>query len=230
MPTNRIDSELNEMGELVLIRHGQASFGTDDYDRLSPLGFEQARWLGKYFAARGIGFQRVVCGTMRRHLETLQGIDVGVEPEWMPSLNEFDFFGLVEIFLQQNPAYGPVDFANVREFFLALRKALPLWSEGGIDNPPESWESFQGRIRDSLNALITDDVERVLVVSSGGPISALLREVLQLSVRNMMDINLQTANTSITRLQFKKGKARLQSFNGVPHLDTPATSHLITLT
>lgn len=218
------------MGELVLIRHGQASFGSDDYDRLSPLGFEQARWLGKYFAERGIAFQRVVSGSMRRHLETLQGIDSSAEPELMPSLNEFDFFGLVRIYLQQNPDYGPVDFGNVREFFLALRKALPLWSEGGIDNPPESWDSFQDRVRDSLNALIRVDGERVLVVSSGGPISALLREVLQLSVRNMMDLNLQTANTSITRLQFKNGKARLQSFNGVPHLDTPATSHLITLT
>jgi broad specificity phosphatase PhoE len=230
MHINRIDSEHDEMGELVLIRHGQASFGTDDYDRLSPLGFEQAQWLGKYFAARGIGFQRVISGTLRRHLETLRGIDASVEPELMPSLNEFDFFGLVKIFLQQNPEYGPVDFGNVREFFLALRKALPLWSEGGIENPPESWDSFQTRIRDSLTALMTTDVERVLVVSSGGPISALLREVLQLSVRNMMDINLQTANTSITRLHFKNGKARLQSFNGIPHLDTPATSHLITLT
>lgn len=218
------------MGELVLVRHGQASFGTDDYDRLSPVGFEQARCLGRYFAERGIGFQRVVSGTLRRHLETLGGTGVDLQPELLPGLNEFDFFGLVRIFLQQYPGYGTVDFANVREFFLALRKALPLWSEGGIENPPESWASFQERIRGSLDALIADDVERVLVISSGGPISALLREVLQLSVRHMMDINLQTANTSITRLQFKKGKARLVSFNGLPHLDHPATSHLITLT
>ena len=70
----------------------------------------------------------------------------------------------------------------------------------------------------------------MLVVSSGGPISALLREVLQLSVRTMFDLNLQCANTSITRLQFKNGKARLQSFNSVPHLDHADTSHLITLT
>jgi len=218
------------MGELVLVRHGQASFGTDDYDRLSPLGFEQARCLGRYFAERGIGFQRVVSGTLLRHRQTLEGTGIGVEPELLPGLNEFDFFGLVDIFLQQYPGYGPVDFANVREFFLALRKALPLWAEGGIDNPPESWDSFQQRIRGSLDALIASDVERVLVISSGGPISALLREVLQLSVRHMMDINLQTANTSVTRLQFKNGKARLVSFNGLGHLDHPSTSHLITLT
>lgn len=218
------------MGELVLIRHGQASFGTDDYDRLSPLGFEQARCLGNYFAERGIGFQRVVSGTLLRHRQTLEGTGIDVQPELLPGLNEFDFFGLVNIFLQQYPAYGPVNFADVREFFLALRKALPMWAEGGIDNPPESWASFQTRIRESLDALISEDVERVLVISSGGPISALLREVLQLSVRHMMDVNLQTANTSITRLQFKNGKARMQSFNGLPHLDHPSTSHLITLT
>lgn len=218
------------MGELYLIRHGQASFGTDDYDRLSPVGFEQARCLGRYFAERGIVFQRVVSGTLLRHRQTFEGTGIAAQPELLPGLDEFDFFGLVETFLQQYPGYGAVDFANVREFFLALRKALPLWAEGEIDNPPESWDSFQARIRASLDALIAVDVERVLVISSGGPISALLREVLQLSVRHMMDVNLQTANTSITRLQFKKGKARMQSFNGLPHLDHPDTSHLITLT
>lgn len=218
------------MGELVLVRHGQASFGTDDYDRLSPLGFEQARALGSYFDARGIRFDRVICGTMRRHRETLGGIGADLEAEFMPGLNEFDFYGLVEIFLREYPEHGPIDITSVRDFFLTLRKALPLWAEGRIASPPESWDIFQERIRASLQALIAEDVERVLAVSSGGPISALLREILQLSVRNMMDINLQTANTSITRIQFKKGKARLQSFNGLPHLDHPDTQGLITLT
>jgi hypothetical protein len=34
----------------------------------------------------------------------------------------------------------------------------------------------------------------------------------------------------VTRVQFKNGKARLQSFNSLSHLDHPSTAHLITLT
>ena len=34
------------MGTLYLVRHGQASFGADDYDQLSPLGHQQALRLG----------------------------------------------------------------------------------------------------------------------------------------------------------------------------------------
>jgi broad specificity phosphatase PhoE len=37
------------MGTLYLVRHGQASFGADDYDQLSPLGQQQTVRLGEYF-------------------------------------------------------------------------------------------------------------------------------------------------------------------------------------
>jgi broad specificity phosphatase PhoE len=222
------------MGELFLVRHGQASFGAEDYDQLSPLGFEQARQLGDYFRARDIRFERVVSGTLRRHLQTLEGSGMlapGARPELIPGLNEFDFRLLFDAYVAQFPPPAPLDRNNVRDFFSTLLKALPVWSEGGLAVVPEPWDDFQQRIRASLRALIGARAgERVLVISSGGPISALLREILQLSVRRMMDLNLQMANTSITRVQFKNGKARLQSFNGVPHLDHPATSHLITLT
>lgn len=222
------------MGEIVLVRHGQASFGTDDYDRLSALGFEQARRLGRYFRERDIRFNRIVSGTLRRHLETLEGIGAlvpGAQPELLPGLNEFDFHGVFDAYVAQFPPAAPLDRNDVRDFFSTLRKALPVWSEDRLPGVPEPWQHFQARIQSSLRALLdNDNGARVLVVSSGGPISALLREILQLSVRTMMDLNLQTANTSLTYLQFKNGKARLQSFNGLPHLDHPSTAHLVTLT
>ena len=217
------------MGELILVRHGQASFGTDDYDRLSAQGFEQGRLLGRYLRERGLGFDRVIRGSLRRHQETLAAMEVPGAPEVLPALNEFDFYAVVNCYLRQHPDHPAIDFANVRDFFLTLRKAVPLWSEGGLVEPPEPWSVFESRIKAVLAELIASE-GRVLVVSSGGPISALLREVLQLSVRTMFDLNLQCANTSLTRLQFKNGKARLQSFNGVPHLDHADASHLITLT
>ena len=59
------------MGTLYLVRHGQASFGAADYDQLSELGTRQCRALGEWFAARGIGFEAVLRGTLCRHVQSL---------------------------------------------------------------------------------------------------------------------------------------------------------------
>ena len=61
------------MGTLYLVRHGQASFGEADYDRLSPMGHQQSRRLGEYFAGQGLVFDAVITGTLRRHAETFAG-------------------------------------------------------------------------------------------------------------------------------------------------------------
>jgi len=54
------------MAELYLVRHGQASFGADNYDQLSLLGKQQGQLLGEYFAERKIVFDHVLVGTMNR--------------------------------------------------------------------------------------------------------------------------------------------------------------------
>ena len=51
---------------LLLIRHGQASFGASDYDRLSPLGQRQSRLLGEYFRRIGYTPAAWYCGSLRR--------------------------------------------------------------------------------------------------------------------------------------------------------------------
>ena len=65
------------MGTLYLVRHGQASFGADDYDQLSALGQAQARRLGEYWRESlgpELRFDAVLTGTLRRQLQTWQGI------------------------------------------------------------------------------------------------------------------------------------------------------------
>src|SRR5262245_56412027 len=69
------------MAELVLVRHGQASFGADDYDKLSELGWRQSRWLGEHFASKGTAFDLILRGSLRRHAETLAGIAEGMALE-----------------------------------------------------------------------------------------------------------------------------------------------------
>ena len=67
------------MALLFLVRHGQASFGTADYDRLSELGRQQSRWLGEYFGERAVRFKRVVAGTLRRQQDTASEILAGMQ-------------------------------------------------------------------------------------------------------------------------------------------------------
>ena len=67
------------MGTLYLVRHGQASFGAEDYDQLSALGRQQAVRLGEHWRARGLGFDAVITGTLRRHTQTLEGIAEGLQ-------------------------------------------------------------------------------------------------------------------------------------------------------
>ena len=65
------------MGVVLLVRHGQASFGADDYDVLSEIGWEQSRVLGRYLAERDLRPDVLLRGGMRRHRETAEGMVEG---------------------------------------------------------------------------------------------------------------------------------------------------------
>ncbi len=222
------------MGEIILVRHGQASFGSDDYDCLSETGMAQSRLLGEYFRERGLQFDRVLTGSMRRHTQTLEAAlpELAASAETVPELNEYDFHALVAGYLLQHPDVEPPAPGDARAFFRVLRPALAAWADGSLrSDAPESWNDFQQRIRRALRTLTAvPDAGRVLAVSSGGAICAVIREVLGLTVEQMITLNLQMANSGISRMVFKGDKVRLQSWNAVPHLDHPYTSKLISYT
>jgi len=66
------------MGSIHLVRHGQASFGTGHYDRLSELGHRQARLAGEDMAIRGLRPDVVIHGGLRRQRETAEGLLEGL--------------------------------------------------------------------------------------------------------------------------------------------------------
>ena len=96
------------MSELYLVRHGQASFGSSDYDQLSEIGFKQSNVLGEFFVSRNIIFDRFVCGDMRRHRQTISQVCEGMQLskynlDILPGLNEYDFENL---FLAYGKIFG----------------------------------------------------------------------------------------------------------------------------
>lgn len=218
------------MAELILVRHGQASFGADDYDKLSELGWRQSRWLGEYFAERGAAFDRVLRGSMRRHAETLQGIAEGMgkplEGGEDARLNEYDSYSLLRAHLKGGAMPKSDDR---REHFRILREAMYQWCDGTLAGAPhEPFAEFRSRVLAALAAARSGSARRVLVVSSGGPISTILAEVLGMPMRGVVDLNLQTRNTGITELQAGASRVHCVSFNNVPHLDRPERAGALT--
>lgn len=223
------------MSELFLVRHAQASYGTDDYDRLSALGHRQARWLGEYFRDRGLEFDHVVCGDMLRHRETVTGILAGLgrEPDGHftdTDWNEFDFETLIRAFLEEHPQETPDPDAPVRSFTRVLRQSLVAWAENRLAAElPERWDEFEERVRRGLQAASAPgNGKRVLVVSSGGAISMALRQVLAAPASAMVQMNLQLRNSSISHLFVNSGGIHFSGFNHVPHLDHPGRTDSVT--
>jgi len=211
------------MAELVLVRHGQASFGADDYDKLSDLGWRQSRWLGEHFRERGTAFDLVMRGSLRRHAETLAGIAEGMgralEGKEDAGLDEYDAQALLTAHLG---GQGLPQGSNRREHFRVLREAMYCWTGGTLDGAAhEPFAEFRGRVLAALASLRRSSAKRVLVVSSGGPISTILAEVLGMPPRGVVDLNLQTRNTGITELQAGASRIHCVSFNNVPHLERP---------
>lgn len=212
------------MGTLVLIRHAQASFGTDDYDRLSPLGHQQARWLAEYFDRHGLVFDRVVRGALRRHRETAQALAaLGVcpAPEEDPRWDEMHYSPLAE---EYRAATGVPDRMGRKEFLHHFPRVFCAWAEGRLGADAESFGAFTARVNAALDAAAAAE-GAVLVVTSGGVIGVVLSRVLGLDPRATADLLLNIHNASIHRLLLEDGQLRLVLFNASPHFDPTDRAH-----
>ena len=215
------------MSEFYLVRHGQASFGAKNYDKLSELGHQQARWLGEYFTARDISFSQAFMGDMVRHRETTDGILYAVNQPPVVTVdtgfNEFNFQNIGNSYLTLNPQSRLPENPKPADFYRLLKLAMRAWSEDllPIDTLEESWQDFKNRVLRALQVVCDqNDDKPILIVSSGGAISMLMSLVLGLDAKQVIELNMQVRNTSISHFFFNKSNIRLSSFNNIPHLDS----------
>jgi broad specificity phosphatase PhoE len=234
------------VGSIYVVRHGQAAFGTDHYDRLTEVGFTQARLLGAYLGARRMRFDAIFTGTLQRQIETAQGILEG-HPELGVDLPQERFAGLDEYLPEAimaahmgagvPPGYPPPaetavrrDPAVVREHFRLLRAALLAWAEDRTK--PVGMAAFGAFQSQAVAALIEARTRfpdsDVLVVSSGGPIAAMVAAVMNAPPASAVELNLRIRNSSLSEFAATPRRHHLISFNAVPHLDTYNDRSLIT--
>ncbi|HEX5697204.1 MAG TPA: histidine phosphatase family protein [Rhodoferax sp.] len=211
------------MGTLYLVRHGQASFGADDYDQLSDLGARQSVQLGRHFAGKGITFDAVLSGTLRRHTQTLTGIAEGLgQPlpamQW-PGLNEYNSEAVIAAIHPE-----PLDRAptpdNYRKHFRLLRTGLLQWMLG--NTRPQGmpvWQDFGQQVVEVLDHVRHSQAERVLLVSSGGPIACAIGHVLGTPPEATVELNMRLRNTAVTELTFGPKRHTLLTYNTLPHLE-----------
>ncbi|MFL6692350.1 MAG: histidine phosphatase family protein [Ramlibacter sp.] len=221
------------MGTLYLVRHGQASLGAADYDRLSALGERQSVLLGEYFAAQTLQFDAVIAGTLRRHRQTLAGILQGMRHEaehlpW-PGLNEYDSEAVIAA-IHPQPLVRPDTPELVRHHFRLLRDGLAAWMAG--DTQPVGMPTYRDFVAGVTSALDHVRAEhfgkRVLMVTSGGPISTAVAHILGASPAASIELNLRLRNTSVTEVAFNPKRHSLVTFNTLPHLDAPSLRDAVT--
>lgn len=222
------------MTTLYLVRHGQASFTAANYDQLSELGYRQSAWLGEHFAARGITFSRVVCGTLERQRQTARALldamgssqAVVEHPGW----NEYSGDALYRAYHGEGWAAERAK-GDVREFYRTIKAALLDWSEDRLAGPlPETWREFGDRVAAAMRAAcegLPHDAN-VLAASSGGAISRGVSSLLGAPAQAAIELNLQYRNSAFCEIFASPRSMRVVSFNCIPHLDRPDRHDAIT--
>lgn len=214
------------MAQITLVRHGQANSGSQDehgYDKLSPLGHEQAAWLGAHLRDTHQAFDSVYCGTLRRHVETAHAMQAQSYAPIVkdPRLNELAYFDLSKAYEAQTGAPTP----TTREGFVEhMPKLLTAWQENRLKGVPESYAAFEDRVMQALDEIAARS-DRALVVTSGGLIGMVTKQVLGLDTEGYARICLAIMNTSTHRIVRIGSALALTQFNNIAHLEDTGRHH-----
>ena len=231
------------MSRLFLVRHGQASFLEQNYDKLSTLGETQSRLLGEYWGHRRLAFQRAYSGPRSRQMETARIVGeeykkTGLSWPDVQVLEDFDEYhgewvmeasldGLVEKDphvrdLQQAFLKASSVQEKHRTFQRLFEVVIGKWVNGEIQvDDVEPWSEFCARVNRGLARVCAGNgaKENVAIFSSGGPIGVALQRALELSPENTLKVAWMARNCSFSEFLFSRDRFTLSSFNELPHLD-----------
>lgn len=233
------------MSQLILVRHGQAAFLSDNYDQLSPLGEEQAELLGDYWTKRNVAFDAFFTGPRKRQIKTGEIVvdryrKAGLTAPELILLKEFDEYDadgimkhLLPQLMEQDDRYRQLQSAfaasetsaDKHKNFQKLFEAITAkWVRGEVLSPEvEAFADFHTRVRRGLERATTGEGSgrRVAVFSSGGAISVSVQLAAKSPEHVVIEYNWRIRNCSLNEMIFSKDRFSLDSFNAIPHLDDP---------
>jgi broad specificity phosphatase PhoE len=234
------------MSVIYLIRHGQASFGQENYDRLSELGVQQAEFLGGYFSNTGVRFDSVYSGSLERQIDTaktvLSGLSKSTPPGTLNILSEFDEFTTYSAYMDEladmitsDPSLAEAAgtmFTDRKAFKEMSAKLLQRWRSTKSSSPlSASWKEFGQRVNAGLERVRAENGtgKQVAVFTSGGTLAAAMQLVLELSDEQAIGLPRVIRNTSVSTFLYNEARFSLSSFNAVPHLELRNDPGLITV-
>ena len=220
------------MADLLIIRHGQASFGADNYDQLSTLGQRQADLTGEFLSQSGVHFSAAFSGDLSRQRETGERILAQLEgsPSLVidPRLNEVQtdeqMAVMTPLLCEQDPRFATL-MADMNKDSKSFQKIIetvfnywvsPNCQVAGI----QSWQEYSAGVVSAFEAAraSAESGSTSAIFTSGGPIATIVGHVLGVSAGRVYAFYEPVFNCSITRLIFNSRKCSLSTFNDVSHL------------
>jgi len=208
---------------ILLVRHGQASFGAADYDQLSARGEQQSAVLGAALAARGVRPTRIVAGAMKRHAQTAAAAvtaagwtpEVEVDGGW----DEFDHVQLLSVHTPPETDEAVTEKAAFQHWF---EQATLHWTRGARgEEYDEPFGGFTGRVDTAFDRLAAslDPADTAVVFSSGGPVSWTASALLDGGADLWLKLNPVMVNASVTKVVVGRRGRTLVAFNDHAHLE-----------
>ena len=229
-----------------MFRHGQASFGQDNYDQLSPTGYRQARLVAEHLRDLGIIFDAVYTGALTRQKQTFQSMaDVFAEsddplptPVETADLNEYNSTGVWQHYypaiVRDHPELELDETSlgqNPKQFQHVFARIVQRWINDPHDPPGiESWRTFRSRIGKGLNAIMRQEGsgKNVMIFTSAGPVATAVQIATGMPDERCIGISWQVLNASTTRFRYNAKEMTLVGFNDVAALERQGDPALLT--
>ncbi len=223
---------MSDQARLVLIRHGQGSLGTDNYDQLSALGYAQSEQLGAYLSTWLDPSSHVVCGHLNRHQQTLDRLGLSSTPHFDPSLNEYAVDRLIRSAIEQADTLGlevPEDgaFDNPKAYLGTFLRWFPgvlgHWqAERLVCEHNGRWRDFHQRVCSPLNEWHQSVAggQSVVAITSAGVISTICADAIGAPLTWQRECNVSLYNASISTLSVSaSGQWQLEELNAISHFE-----------
>jgi broad specificity phosphatase PhoE len=215
------------MATIYLFRHGQASFGSDDYDKLSPLGERQATLLGQYLRDSGIALDATYSGDLLRQRETAQlalasqqaEVPHQVDPRFNEIDNDEQLRYLLPEVMKTDPGLRTLverGLSSSKDYQKVIDAVFNYWvSPQCSETRIRSWADYSGQVAGALQELMaTQGSGKTLgIFTSGGTIATMVAQVLGLSGEHTYQFYEPIFNCSVTQIFYNGSKTSLSYFN-----------------
>ena len=215
------------MATIYLIRHGQASFGSDDYDQLSQLGIRQAEVAGEYFRESGIFFDAAYSGDLKRQIDTSQlvlasqpaAFSTNIDSRFNEIRNDEQLEYLLPEIVKARPDIASLvdrGLVSSKDYQKAIDAVFNFWVSDECKHPEiQSWHDYSTGVRDALSDVVKNQGsgKTIAVFTSGGTIATIVAQVLGLSGKQTYPFYEPMFNCAVTQLFYNQERISLSYFN-----------------